>query len=155
MVYTQDGHTIPWLPRFRLENMVHAERQKVYDTMCDFKRYPELLPQHFPSIRVRSVRGEVAVVEEHVNLGGRRLVVMAKHVSRPPSVHDVFVIGGDLKGTSVLQRFSAAGDGTLVVTDVNLKLGLAMGVKSVFDHDRYKRDYGAMLGDLAAAAESA
>ncbi len=80
---------------------------------------------------------------------------MAKHVSRPPSIHDVFVIGGDLKGTIVLQRFSAAGDGTLVVTDVNLKLGLAMGVKSVFDHDRYKRDYGAMLGDLAAAAESA
>ena len=155
MVYTQDAHTIPWLPRFRLENTVHAERQKTYDAMCGFQTYSKSFPQHFPSIRVRSVRGDVAVVEEHVNLGGRRLVMMAKHVSRPPSTHDVYVIGGDLKGTSVLQRFSAAEGDTLVVTDVNLKLGLAMGAKSVFGYDRYKRDYGAILDDLAAAAESA
>ncbi len=121
--------------------------------MSGFGSYPQTIPQHFPSVRVRSVRGEVAVVEEHVNLGGRRLVIMARHVSRPPSAHDLFVIGGSLKGTSIMQRFEAAGDDTLVVTDVNLRLGLAMGISSALDRGRYKRDYGAILDDLAAAAE--
>ena len=171
MVYTRAKHIIRWLPRFRLENMVHAELHKAYEAMCNFKRYPELIPQHFPSIRIRSVRGNVAVVEEHMNLGGRQLVIMAKHVSRPPSIHDMFVIGGDIKGTSMRQKFSVVGEGdnnnnndddddddddyTQVVTDVNLKLGLAGGIKSVLDPSRYERDYGAILRDLAAAAESA
>lgn len=157
MVYTRGVHTIPWLPQFRWTNTVRAAREKTYETMCCFRGYSESFPQHFPSIRVRSVRGDVAVVEEHLNLGGRRLVIMAKHVSRPPVAHDMFVIGGDLKGTNVRQVFSTVGEDTLVVTDVNLKLGLALGIKSAFGHrDQYKRDYGAILDDLAtAAAESA
>ncbi len=122
--------------------------------MSCFRSYPETIPQHFPSVRVRSVRGDVAVVEEHMNLGGRRLVIMARHLSLPPSTHNLFVIGGSLKGSSILQRFDVAGDDTLVVTDVNLRLGLAMGINSMLDRGRYKRDYGAILDDLAAAAES-
>ena len=61
----------------------------------------DYLPQHFPSVRIRSVRGNVAVVEEHMNLGERELLIMAKHVSEEPVLHDVFVIGGDAKGSHI------------------------------------------------------
>ena len=86
------------MPRFSLEKIINAKRETVYSILSNYEDYQKLLPQYFPSIRVRSVRNNVSVVEEHLNLGDKELVIMAKHVIEEPVLHDVFVIGGDAKG---------------------------------------------------------
>ena len=66
------------------------------------KTIRKIIPQHYPSIRIRSVRDNVAVVEEHMNLGPEELVIMAKHVSKKSCYcMIVFVIGGDIKRKSL------------------------------------------------------
>ena len=70
-----------------------------FEIFSNFENYQKLLPQHFPSVRVRSIRNDIAVVEEHMILGDKELVIMAKHVSQKTCyLHEVFVIGGDAKG---------------------------------------------------------
>jgi len=110
------------LSKFSLEKTVHAKRETVYERLSNYENYEKLVPQHFPSVRVRSVRGNVSVVEEHMNLGDQELVIMAKHVTKEPVLHEVFVIGGDAKGTHIKQQFIEISEGTKIIVDVDFKL---------------------------------
>ncbi len=68
------------MPKFSLEKTVNAKRETVFDILSNYENYQKLIPQHYPSVRVRSVRENISVVEEHMNLGDREFVIMAKHV---------------------------------------------------------------------------
>ncbi len=64
------------LPKFSFEKTIKAERKKVFDTAANFKEFEKTLPKYFPSIRIRSVRGDIAIVEEHVRLAAKEIVMM-------------------------------------------------------------------------------
>ena len=110
------------MPKFSLEKIINVKRETLFEIFSNFENYDKLVPQHFPSIRVRSVRGNTAVVEEHMNLGDMELQIMAKHVSEEPVLHDIFVIGGDAKGSHIEQQFIETPQGTKIIVDVDLKL---------------------------------
>ena len=69
-VYTLGGEAAKaTLPKFSSQITVNAKREHVFEIFSNYENYQKLVPQHFPSVRIRSVRGELAVVEEHFNLG--------------------------------------------------------------------------------------
>ena len=80
------------MPQFSFEKISSASRDSVYKVFSDYENYQKISPQFFPSIRIRSVRDKVAVVEEHLILGDDELVIMAKHVTDEPVLHDVFQV---------------------------------------------------------------
>ena len=90
------------MPKINFEKIVKANRNKVFDIATNFKEFQKILPEYFPSIRVRSIRDNVAVVEEHIRISGKELVLMTKHVIQYPELHEIFVIGGDLKGSHIV-----------------------------------------------------
>jgi coenzyme Q-binding protein COQ10 len=124
------------LTKFSLEKIVYAKREIVYEKLSNYENYQKLIPQHFPSIRVRSVRGNISVVEEHMNLGDLELVIMAKHVTTEPALHEVFVIGGDAKGSYIKQQFIEVSEGTKIIVDVDLKLKGKMKMSSMFGKNK-------------------
>jgi len=142
------------LPKFSLEKIVNAEKQVVYEILSNYENYQKLIPQHFPFIRVRSVRGNVSVVEEHMNLGDRELVIMAKHVTEEPVLHEVFVIGGDAKGSYIKQQFIEVSEGTKIIVDVDLKLKGKMKMSSMFGKNKFEEDYAKILDDFVKIAEN-
>jgi len=142
------------LPKFSLEKIVNAKREIVYEILSNFENYQKLIPQHFPSVRVRSVRGNISVVEEHLNLGDRELVLMAKHVTKEPVLHEIFVIGGDAKGSHIRQQFIEISEGTRVIVDVDLKLKGKMKMSSMFGKNKFEEDYAKILDDFAKIAEN-
>ncbi len=133
---------------------MNAKRETVYERLSNFDNYQKLLPQHFPSVRVRSVRGNISVVEEHMNLGDRELVIMAKHVTEEPVLHEVFVIGGDAKGSRIRQQFIEISEGTKIIVDVDLKLKGKMKMSSMFGKNKLEQDYAKILDDFAKIAEN-
>ena len=135
--------------RFSMKRTIRAGLAETFDAFADYASYERLLPRYYPSVRVRSVRQDTAVVEQHMNIGERRLVMMAKHVADRPHTHEVFVIGGDAKGTHIRESFAPKGDSTDVQIDVDLCLGLGMRIAGV--EGRFRDDYGMMLDDLAGA----
>ena len=142
------------MSKFSLEKTVHAKRETVYERLSNYENYEKLIPQHFPSVRVRSVRGNVSVVEEHMNLGDQELVIMAKHVTKEPVLHEVFVIGGDAKGSHIKQQFIEISDGTKIIVDVDFKLKGKMKISSMLGKNKIEQDYAKILDDFVKIAEN-
>ena len=142
------------MTKFSLEKTVNAKRETVYERLSNYENYEKLIPQHFPSVRVRSVRGNISVVEEHMNLGDKELVIMAKHVTKEPALHEVFVIGGDAKGSYIKQQFIEISEGTKIIVDVDFKLKGKMKMSSMFGKNKIEQDYAKILDDFVKIAEN-
>jgi coenzyme Q-binding protein COQ10 len=142
------------LSKFSLEKIVNAKRETVYERLSNYENYEKLVPQHFPSVRVRSVRGNISVVEEHMNLGDRELIIMAKHVTKEPVFHEVFVIGGDAKGSHIKQQFIEISEGTKIMVHVDFKLKGKMKISSMLGKNKIEQDYVKILDDFVKIAEN-
>ena len=142
------------MAKFSLEKIVNAKRETVYERLSNYENYEKLIPQHFPSVRVRSVRGNVSVVEEHMNLGDKELVIMAKHVTKEPVLHEIFVIGGDAKGSHIKQQFIEISDGTKIIVDVDFKLKGKMKISSMLGKNKIEQDYAKILDDFVKIVEN-
>ena len=142
------------MPKFSLEKTVNAKREIVFSLLSDYENYQKLIPQHFPSVRIRSVRGNTSVVEEHMNFGEHELLIMAKHVTKEPVLHEIFVIGGDVKGSYIKQQFLEIPEGTKIIVDVDLKLKSKLKISNLFGKNNFEEDYLKILDDFAKIAEN-
>ncbi|MCV0429981.1 polyketide cyclase [Nitrosopumilus sp.] len=142
------------MPKFSVEKIVYAKRDVVFEIFSNFENYQKLVPKYYPSVRVRSVRGDVSVVEEHFILGDVELLIMAKHVFEKPILHNIFVIGGDAKGSQIKQEFIELENNTKILVDVDLKLKGKLKIKSMFGDNIFKQDYGKLVDTLAKIAEN-
>jgi coenzyme Q-binding protein COQ10 len=107
---------------FVFEKIIKSDRNRVFEITTNYTNFQKFLPQYFPSIRIISIRGNVSVVEEHLRIAGRELVMMVKHVINEPTLHEIFVIGGDAKGTHITERFESIPQGTKMILEIDWKL---------------------------------
>lgn len=142
------------MPKFFLEKIAHSKIETVFEILSNYENYQKLIPQHYPSVRVRSVRENISVVEEHMNLGDREFVIMAKHVTEEPVLHEVFVIGGDAKGSHIKQQFIEISEGTKILVDVDFKLKGKMKMSSMFGKNKFEEDYSKILDDFIKIVEN-
>ncbi|HJJ22666.1 MAG TPA: SRPBCC family protein [Nitrosopumilus sp.] len=142
------------MSKFSLERTINANRDTVYEILSNYENYQKLVPQHFPSVRVRSVRENISVVEEHMNLGDKELLIMAKHVTKPPVLHEVFIIGGDAKGSYIKEQLIEVSEGTRIIVDVDLKLKGKMKMSSIFRKNKFEEEYTKILDDFVKIAEN-
>ncbi|QDI88191.1 polyketide cyclase [Candidatus Nitrosopumilus sp. SW] len=142
------------MPQFSFEKTCSSDRNTVYKIFSDYENYQKTFPKFFPSIRIRSIRDNVAVVEEHLNLGDDELVIMAKHVTDEPVLHDVFVIGGDAKGSHIQEQFIETPHGTKILVNVDLKLKGKMKIGSMFSKNRYQQNYEEIIDNFIKIAEN-
>ncbi len=142
------------MTKFSLEKIVDAKREIVFEILSNYDNYQKLIPQHFPSVRVRSVRGNISVVEEHMILGDLELLIMAKHVTTEPVLHEIFIIGGDAKGSYIKQQFITVSEGTKIIVDVDLKLKGKMKISKMFGKNKFEHDYSKILDDFVKIAEN-
>jgi len=142
------------LPKFSIDKIVNAQRSSVFEVFSNFENYQKSLPQYFPSVRVRSTRNETAVVEEHMMLGDKELVIMAKHVTQSPLLHEIFVIGGDAKGSHIKEQFLDHSEGTKILVDVDLKLKGKMKISELFAKNNLQENYSKIIDGFVKIAEN-
>ena len=138
---------------FSLEKIVHAKRDNVFQIFSNYNNYEKLVPQYFQSIRIRSVRDDIAVVEEHLKLGDVEFLFMAKHVATPSILHEVYVIGGKSKGSYIRQEFIEIPEGTKILVDVKLKLTGTMRIPKFLGKSKLSENYSNMLDEFAVMSE--
>jgi len=141
------------LTSFSLEKIVHAKRDNVFQIFSNYNNYEKLVPQYFQSIRIRSVRDDIAVVEEHLKLGDVEFLFMAKHVATPSILHEVYVIGGKSKGSYIRQEFIEIPEGTKILVDVKLKLTGTMRIPKFLGKSKLNKNYSNMLDEFATISE--
>ena len=138
---------------FSLEKIVHAKRDNVFQIFSNYNNYEKLVPQYFQSIRIRSVRDDIAVVEEHLKLGEIEFLFMSKHVATPSILHEVYVIGGKSKGSYIRQEFIEISEGTKILVDVKLKLTGTMRIPKFLGKSKLSENYSNMLDEFAVMSE--
>lgn len=135
------------------EKIIKADRKKVFDITTNYENFQKILPQYYPSTRTISVRGNNSLVEEHLRIDGQELVIMAKHVIDEPILHELFIVGGDAKGTHITTRYEQLPNGTKLTLEVDWKL---KGIKKlgIFGKDKIPNEYSKMIDEFAIIAEA-
>lgn len=137
-----------------IEKTINAERHHVFDIVANFENLQNILPRYFPSIRIRSVRENTAVVEEHLRLGNKEFIMMTKHITKYPEIHEIFVIGGDAKGTHIIEKYEKMGDTTKLVVDADIKLGGFLKILSIFSRKKIKTEFNQIIDEFTQLAEN-
>ena len=130
-----------------------ADRERVFGLAADHAGLARLLPGHFLSVRVRSRRGGVSVVEERVRVAGRDMVMTTRQTATPPRMHEVVVLGGDAKGSRIVETYEAAGRGTLMRVDADIRPGGLAGIAAALARGRVRDGLAEVVDGLARAAE--
>lgn len=142
------------MPKFVIQKLLKAERQHVFDIVANYENFQQIMPKYFPSIRVRSMRDNVAIVEEHLKLGERELVMTTKHVSRYPESHEVFVLGGDAKGSYILETYEKTDQGTKLIVTADIKLKGIMKVAGFFGKSKIESEFNRIIEEFCRIVES-
>ena len=142
------------MPKIIFEKIIKADRKKVFELTTNYENFQKILPQYYPSIRIISVRGNVSVVEEHLQIAGRELVMMAKHVIDDPILHEIFIIGGDAKGTHIIKRYESIPHGTKLTLEIDWKLKGMMRISNFFGKNKVLNDYSKIIDEFAVIAEA-
>ena len=141
------------MKKIYFEKTVKADRNKVFQIVTDYESLQDLMPQYFSSINVRSTRGNVSVIEQHVQLGGKELVMMTKHVKKEPELHDVYVIGGDAKGSHISEKYEQIPKGTKITVEADIKLKGIMKVIGIFGKNKIEETLVEIMDEFAKIAE--
>ncbi|HXV65810.1 MAG TPA: polyketide cyclase [Nitrosopumilaceae archaeon] len=139
--------------KINFEKLVKVERNKIFGIATNYEHLQQQLPQYFPSVNIRSVRGNIAVVEEHVRIAGREFVMMTKHVTKYPELHEVFVIGGDAKGSHIIERYESIKDGTKITVEAKLNLKGPLKLVAFFGKSKIKNGFVKIMDEFAKIAE--
>ena len=112
------------MSKIKIEKIIKADRNKVYDITTNYENFEKNFPKYFPTIRIRSERDGASVIEEHMILGKKEFVMMTKHIKSPPELHEIIVIGGDCKGSRIVEKYDSVPGGTKLTVEADFKLGL-------------------------------
>ena len=142
------------MTKVKFQKFTKSTRARIFETATDFESFQIIMPQFFPSIRIISVRPETTLVEEHVVIGGRELVIMAKHVINSPKVHETFVVGGDAKGTHIIEEYEQLSEGTQITVTVDFKPRGSMRLSGIFGKVNVENEFSKIMDELIIVAET-
>ena len=126
--------------KISFEREINADIEKAFDIITNFENFEKLFPEFYPSILIKSVRDESSLVAEHLKLYDTEFIIMSKHIFSRPNTHEMRVVGGDIKGSSINESFSADNGKTI------LKVNAELDVKS--SRFSKKNPYGDSLNNL-------
>ena len=109
--------------KISFEREINADIEKSFDIITNFENFQKLFPEFYPSILIKSVRDESSLVAEHLKLHDSEFIIMSKHFFSRPHTHEMRVVGGDIKGSSINEIFSSDdGKTTLkVIAELDVK----------------------------------
>ena len=126
--------------KISFEREINADIEKAFDIITNFENFEKLFPEFYPSILIKSIRDESSLVAEHLKLHDTEFIIMSKHFFSRPNTHVMRVVGGDIKGSSINESFSADNGKTI------LKVNAELDVKS--SRFSKRNPYGDSLNNL-------
>ncbi len=141
------------MSKFIIEKTVNASIEKTFQVFSNYEMFPKIISRYYPSVIVRSRRGDVAVVAEHLRLLDKEFIIMAKHSVKQPNLHETVVVGGDIKGSYINEQFFAVPEGTKLKIEAELKLNLSQKLGSLTNRKKYDQAILEIIEKLIEIAE--
>ena len=128
------------MTKITFERIIRSDPKKVFDVISNFENYEKLLPDYYPLVRIKSVRGESSLVAEHLKLHDKEFVIMAKHFNDPPYRHEMRVVGGDIKGSYIIEKIIPFESETKIIVEAKINTGKRFSILKNTDYEKALED---------------
>ena len=128
------------MSKITFEKITSSDPKKVFDIISNFENYEKLFPNYYPSVRIKSVRDESSLVAEHLKLHDKEFVIMAKHFNDPPYRHEMRVVGGDIKGSYIIEKIIPFESGTKIIVEAKINTGKRFSILKNADYKKALED---------------
>ena len=122
------------------EKIVKSDPDKVFDIVSNFENFNRLLPDYYLSIQIKSVRDESSLVAEHLKLHDKEFVIMAKHFNQAPHKHEMRVVGGDIKGSYIIEKIIPFESETKIIVEAEINTGKRFSILKNADYKKALED---------------
>jgi hypothetical protein len=139
------------LSKITFEKTVKSDPNKVFEILSNFENFEKLFPDYYPSIHIKSVRDESSLVSEHLKLHDKEFVIMAKHFNDSPHTHEMRVVGGDIKGSYIIERISQLESVTKIVVEAEINIGKRFG--GILKDDNYDKALKDLYDEIISVIE--
>ena len=130
------------------EREINADLEKSFNVISNFENFQKSFPEFYPSILIKSVRDESSLVAEHLKLHDTEFIIMSKHFTSKPHSHEMRVVGGDVKGSSINEIFSFVNGKTLLKVNAKLNVKSSRFSKNNPYGESLKNLYDAMIKEI-------
>ena len=134
--------------KISFEREINADIEKSFDIITNFENFQKLFPEFYPSILIKSVRDESSLVAEHLKLHDSEFIIMSKHFFSRPHTHEMRVVGGDIKGSSINEIFSSDDGKTILKVIAELDVKSSRFSKSNPYKDSLNKLYNKMISEI-------
>ena len=128
------------MTKITFERTISSDPKKVFDVISNFENYEKLLPNYYPLVRIKSVRDESSLVAEHLKLHDKEFVIMAKHFNDPPYRHEMRVVGGDIKGSYIIEKIIPFESQTKIIVEAEINIGKRFSILKNTDYEKALED---------------
>lgn len=136
------------------EKFSTSPKEKLLQVATNFQSYQTVFPKFFPSIRIISVRPNTTLIEEHRIIVGKEFVVMARHAVDNNFSHETFFVGGDAKGTHLIEKYETSPEGTKITVTIDFKPKITMKFSPFFSISKLQNDFETIIDKIIEIAES-
>ena len=130
------------------EREINADIEKSFEIISNFENFQKLFPNFYPSILIKSVRDESSLVAEHLKLHDSEFIIMAKHFTSKPHSHEMRVVGGDIKGSSITEIFSFDNGKTMLTVSAELDVKFSLFLKKNPYEESLNNLYDEMINEI-------
>ena len=124
------------MTKITFEKIAKSDPDKVFDIISNFENYEKLFPDYYPLIRIKSVRDESSLVVEHLKLHDKEFVIMAKHFNDPPHKHEMRVVGGDIKGSYIIEKIIPFELETKIIVEAEINTGKRFSILKNINYEK-------------------
>ena len=134
--------------KISFEREINADLEKSFEVISNFENFQKLFPNFYTSILIKSVRDESSLVAEHLKLHDTEFIIMSKHFVSKPHSHEMRVVCGDLKGSSINETFTSDNGKTLLKVNVELDVKSSRFSKNNPYEESLKNLYDVMIKEI-------
>lgn len=100
---------------------MRAGRERVFEVATRYDAMHESMPDIYSISETRSRRDNVSVVRAKIMLAETVCSVLAKHTEDRPNKHEMVIIGGDRRGSRIIETYNDLGDSTRVTIRADIQ----------------------------------
>ena len=134
--------------KISFQREINADIEKSFEIISNFENFQKLFPNFYPSILIKSVRDESSLVAEHLKLHDSEFIIMAKHFTSKPHSHEMRVVGGDIKGSSITEIFSFDNGKTMLTVSAELDVKFSLFLKKNPYEESLNNLYDEMINEI-------
>lgn len=142
------------MTEIKFERFTKVPLEKIFETVTNFQLYQTWLPGHFPSMRIISVRPNTTLVEEHRIISEKEYVVMAKHITSDSFVHETIFVGGDAKGSQIVEKYEKVPQGTKIEVSVDFRPKTFLRIPKILGKKKNAVEFENIMDKLIEIAET-